>query len=320
MKRSWIWPLIAVFAVAALSFVVFVVLRPPRLPQGFQYGSGHIEGTQVRLAAEVGGRVLEHSLTEGSRVQRGQRLVVIDPELGRDIVRASQGELDALRNSRAAIDAQIATWSHHAETARQQVDRVRKLVETKVASQLNLDQASDAARQAEGQLGQLRSQRQAIDAQIASAEARSSTALTQLARTEVSAPQDATVLVRAAQTGEVVQPGQSLAILVDLTQLKLKVYVPSDRLGAIRLEQPVKVRVDSYPERYFDARVARVDDYAQFTPRDIHLPQERTQMVYGVELALNNPDGVLKPGMPADAWIRIDDKAPWPIQLPVPRE
>lgn len=319
MKRSWIWSLIAVLAVAALSYAAFVMLRPPTLPPGFQYGSGHIEGTQVKLAAEVGGRVLEQSLTEGSRVTRGQRLVVIDPDLGRDVVRASQGELDALRSSRSALDAQIATWSHHAETARQQVERVRKLVETKVASQLNLDQASDAARQAEGQLGQFRSQRQAIDAQISSAEARTSSAQTQLGRTEVTAPLDATVLVRTAEAGEVVQAGQPLAILVDLTQLKLKVYVPSERLGAIRLEQPVKIRVDSYPERYFDARVARVDDYAQFTPRDIHLPQERTQMVYGVELTLSNPESVLKPGMPADAWIRIDDKVPWPSNLPVPR-
>ena len=320
MKRSWLWRLALVLIVAGASYALFLFLRPAALAPGFQYGSGHVEGTQVKLAAEVGGRVLEQSLAEGAKVTRGQKLVTIDPELGREALRATQGEVDALKGSRTALDAQIATWTHHAETARQQVERVRKLVETKVASQLNLDQASDAARQAEGQLGQLRSQRQAIDAQITAAEARTSTAQTHLTRTEVLAPLDATVLVRAAEAGEVVQPGQPLAILVDLTQLKLKVYVPSDRLGSIKLSQPAKVRVDSFPDRYFDARVARIDDYAQFTPRDIHLPQERTQMVYGVELTLANTDGVLKPGMPADAWIRIDDKLAWPAKLPVPRE
>lgn len=320
MKRAWLWTLVAVLAIAALSYAAFVILRPAAMPPGFQYGSGHIEGTQVKLAAEVGGRILQQSLAEGSRVTRGQRLVVVDPELGRDMLRASQGELDALRGARAALDAQIATWSHHAETARQQAGRVRRLVDAKVASLRDLDQATDAARQADGQLGQLRSQRQALDGQIAAAQARASSAETQLDRTEVLAPLDATVLVRAAETGEVIQAGQPLAVLVDLTRLKLKVYVPSDRLGAIRLGQPARVRVDSYPDRFFDARVARIDDYAQFTPRDIHLPEERTQMVYGVELALGNPEGVLKPGMPADVWIRIDDTVPWPTQLPVPRE
>lgn len=320
MKRTWLWTLAAVLATTALSYVAFVILRPPTMPPGFQYGNGHIEGTQVRLAAEVGGRILQQSLAEGSRVSRGQRLVVVDPTLGRDALRASQGELHALRSARAALDAQIATWSHHAETARQQVERVRKLAEAKLASLQNLDQATDAARQADGQLGQLRSQRRALEGQVAAAQARASSAKTQLDRTKVLAPLDATVLVRVAETGEVIQAGQPLAVLVDLTRLKLKVYVPSDRLGAIRLGQPAKVRVDSYPDRFFDARVARVDDYAQFTPRDIHLPEERTKMVYGVELALRNPEGVLKPGMPADAWIRTDDNAPWPTQLAVPRE
>ena len=56
-----------------------------------------------------------------------------------------------------------------------------------------------------------------------------------------------------------------------------------------------------------------------FTPRDIHVPNERTQMVYGVTLALDNPERRLKPGMPADAWIRVAD-VPWPEQLPIPAD
>ncbi len=78
------------------------------------------------------------------------------------------------------------------------------------------------------------------------------------------------------------------------------------------------MRVDAFPERYFDAQVIRIDDYAQFTPRDIHLPEERTRMVYGITLALESADGTLKPGMPADAWIRSSETE-WPTSLPVPR-
>ena len=63
--------------------------------------------------------------------------------------------------------------------------------------------------------------------------------------------------------------------------------------------------------------MARVDSQAQFTPRDIHMPDERVRLVFGVTLALENEDGRLKPGMPADAWIRIDDVA-WPERLPIP--
>ena len=78
-----------------------------------------------------------------------------------------------------------------------------------------------------------------------------------------------------------------------------------------------RVRVDGL-ERYFTAKVSRIDDFAQFTPRDIHMPDERQRMVYGVTLILDNTDNELKPGMPADAWIRWDTTAEWPELLMVP--
>jgi HlyD family secretion protein len=163
----------------------------------------------------------------------------------------------------------------------------------------------------------LEAQRKSLDEQIVSAEARVSLARTELDRTTVYAPQAGTVLVRAVEAGEVVQVGQPLALLVDLSRLELKVYLALDALGKIRLGDQARVRVDAFPDELFDAAVARVDDYAQFTPRDIHVPDERTQMVYGVTLALDNTERRLKPGMPADAWIRFDD-VPWPERLPIP--
>lgn len=320
MKRSWIWALALVLGMAGASYGAFLVLQPEPLPPGFVYGNGHVEGTNVRIAAETGGRVVEHAIIEGQPVKAGQRLIVIDPGTSRDQLVAVQSELASLRNSRSALDAQSVTWTHHVDTARQQVARVQRLVETKLASQQYLDQALDAARQAEGQLNQLRAQRQAMDGQIASAEARVRQAETQIGRTEVVAPEDGTILVRSIEQGEVIQAGQPLALLVDLKRLELKIYLTAAEIGKVRLDQPARVRVDAFAERTFDARVARVDAFAQFTPRDIHLPDERAQTVYGVTLALANPDELLKPGMPADAWVRWDERAVWPARLPVPRD
>ena len=74
-----------------------------------------------------------------------------------------------------------------------------------------------------------------------------------------------------------------------------------------------------FPIATSTARVSRVDAQAQFTPRDIHVPEERTRLVFGVTLALDNREGQLKPGMPADAWVRWDPATAWPAQLVVPR-
>jgi len=317
-KHSWLWSLFGLLAVSGVSYGVFFATRAPELPEGFLYGNGHIEGIEIRIASEVAGRVLEQTLTEGERVTRGQTVVVIDAQTSREQLSAVEGELSALRDSKVALESQITLWAHHVETARRQLTRVRDLVKTNLASERDVDDAENGVAEAEGQLENLQAQTQALDGQIESAEARVRLAETRLQKTEVKAPADGRVLVRAVETGEVVQIGQPLGLIVDLSRLELKVYLPEREIGRIRLGSAARLRVDAFPERFFNARVARVDDYAQFTPRDIHMPEERTRMVYGVTLALENPEERLKPGMPADAWIRWDDAQPWPDDLPVP--
>ncbi|MFU8832456.1 MAG: HlyD family secretion protein, partial [Wenzhouxiangella sp.] len=279
MKRSWLVSLIVLLVLAVGSYLAFLALQPSPLPAGMVYGNGHIEGVEVRLASEVPGRVIEHGLVEGETVSAGQRLVVIDPQSYRDELDAVRGELAALHGNLDAIESQIETWIHHTETAQRQAERVRRLIETQAASAQDLDLALDAEREAQGRLRNLRAERESLVARIESAESRVRIAETQVRRSEVLAPQDATVLVRAVETGEVVQGGQPLALLVDMDRLELKVYLSATDAGKVRQGIPARVRVDGFPERLFEGRVSRIDAFAQFTPRDIHLPEERTRMV-----------------------------------------
>lgn len=318
VRLSWIWSLLGLLLVSGLSYGIFRATRPNEVPAGFLYGNGHIEGTEIRISSEVPGRVTEHALGEGATVSQGQTVVLVDAETSWQELRARQGELAALRDSMAAMDSQIATWMHHVDTAGRQLERARRLRASNLAADEAVEQAEDALREAEGQLGNLRFRRDALGGQIASAAARVQLAETAVDKTEVRAPADGTVLVRAVEVGEFVQAGEPLALIVDLERLELKVYIPERNLGKLQLGNAARLRINAFPERYFDARVARVDDYAQFTPRDIHVPEERTRMVYGVMLVFENPDGRLKPGMPADAWIRWDAARDWPETLPVP--
>jgi HlyD family secretion protein len=96
-----------------------------------------------------------------------------------------------------------------------------------------------------------------------------------------------------------------VAVLVDLGRVELRVFLPQRDIGRIRLGDPARARIDAFPEQSFEARVARVDQHAQFTPRDVHMPEERVTQVLGVTLALANPDGLLKPGMTAQVKVEI---------------
>ena len=123
----------------------------------------------------------------------------------------------------------------------------------------------------------------------------------QQAKTRVEAPVGGLVTQSLAHLGEVALPAVPLLEIADLSEVTLTVYVPVPEQGRIRLGQAVQVRVDSFPGRIFDGQVSRIADQAEYTPKTVQTREDRVTNVFGVEIRIPNPDGALKPGMPADA-------------------
>ena len=122
-----------------------------------------------------------------------------------------------------------------------------------------------------------------------------------IARCTLVSPIDGVVMAQALQPGELVAPAATILRLADLSVVNLEVYVPENRIGHVRLDQTVSVTVDSYPDLVFEGRVVKIGDEPEFTPRNVATAEERLNTFYAVEIELANPDGLLKPGMPADA-------------------
>ena len=148
--------------------------------------------------------------------------------------------------------------------------------------------------------GPSREQTAAADAEVAQAEEALGAFDVQASKLVVRAPQDSTVIVRNLEVGEVVGPGATVFVLGQLDTLQLTVYLPEDSYGRIKLGQATRVTVDSYPGVVFSATVALIADQAEFTPRNVQTTEGRRTTVYAVKLDVPNPDGRLKPGMPAD--------------------
>jgi HlyD family secretion protein len=159
---------------------------------------------------------------------------------------------------------------------------------------------SEQIRAAEAQVAAAKAQAEAAAGQVAAAEASVNLLDTQIGRLSVKAPSDGIVLTRAVEPGEVALPGGTLLTLGDLGRLSLTVYLPEDRYGAVRMGDRARVTVDSYPGETFIGTVQRVADQAEFTPRNVQTPAGRRTTVFAVKLAIDNPEGKLKPGMPAD--------------------
>jgi membrane fusion protein YbhG len=124
---------------------------------------------------------------------------------------------------------------------------------------------------------------------------------TTLDKLNLTSPVTGTVSAQTIHPGEVALPGAPLLTVVDLEHVKLVIYVPAGRIGQVKLGQQAQVTTDSYSGRPFRGTVTHINDEAEFTPKNVQTQEERVKMVFRVEIALENPDGALKPGMPADA-------------------
>ena len=148
-----------------------------------------------------------------------------------------------------------------------------------IAAAKELDKAKSALAQAEASLA-------LIDAQIA--------------KLEVKAPMDGTILTRNVEPGEFVQPGATTLTNGNLNELTITVYIPENRYGEISLGQTATLTVDSFPDVTFNATVIQIADKAEFTPRNVQTVEGRSSTVFAIKLSVQDPDGMLKIGMPAD--------------------
>jgi len=291
-KRVWILAILAVVIAAVTAALAWQ--RLTRAPDtAFLIASGRIEGRLTTLSARSAGRVAEIKADEGRNVERGETLVVLaDP---------------ALRERINSLAARVRRTEASLSQAERELARNQKLM-------------------TDGFITMQMMERTRLEADVQSAalnEARASLAEQQryLDEMTVRAPTAGTVLVRTIERGEWVQPGTPLYTLVDLSQLYLKIYVPEPDIGKIVHDQPARVHIDAFPDRFFPARVSKIASEAEFTPKNVETREERVKLVFAVELALDeNPGGALKPGMPADAVVRLEDGPDWITPVPGKRK
>ncbi len=138
-------------------------------------------------------------------------------------------------------------------------------------------------------------------AQVRQAEASAATVQAQLDKMTIKSPIDGIVASKLIKLGETASPGTRLLTIANLDTVKLVVYVPETRIGAIALGQMAEISVDSFPNRTFTGEVIFISSKAEFTPRNVQSQSERASTVFAVKIKIPNQDHLLKPGMPADA-------------------
>ena len=129
----------------------------------------------------------------------------------------------------------------------------------------------------------------------------------QLGEAMVRAPSRTIIDILPVRKGDVLTPNQTVARILKVDDLWVKIFVPETEIGKVRLDQAVDVTVDSYPGRRFRGKVYYIASQSEFTPRNVQSIDERRHQVFAVKVRVDDPaiEGVLKSGMAATVYVPL---------------
>jgi HlyD family secretion protein len=250
---------------------------------------------QVQVGSELSGLVTKVVADVNDRVVAGQALALVDPSRFQDTV----------NQSKAALDAAVATVGQNQATLAQSNAQLSRLQEVsrlsggRVPAKTEMEQAiADRARA----VANLR----AAQANVVSARAALSSNNTQLTKTVIRSPVNGVVLARQIEPGQTVAASFStptlFVIAQDLSAMKLEVAIDEADVGSVKQGQQATFTVDAFPGKTFPASITRVDLGSNLSAQTTTTTTTTAQVVsYGATLSVANADQQLRPGMTATA-------------------
>lgn len=300
--------------------------------------SGTIEGTEIPVQPELGGRIVELLVREGQVIKTGDIIAKLDDtqaKISLDIAKNQQTQAQAklndllggarveeirrLKNVVSQAKANMAALEpslkfeedtltidqklyENGAMSKQAVDAQQNKLAT-LKSQYQGAQAGVNVAQAsldQAQAGYTQPTIQAQKAAVNIAAQSVKTAELGLSKLIINSPASGQVLYQNVEFGQVVNPGTSLVTILDANDLWIKIYIPGAKLSQIKMGGTVSIVADSYPNKTFKGQIQYISTQSEFTPKNIQTKEERTTTVYAVKISITEGKDQLKAGMPAD--------------------
>jgi HlyD family secretion protein len=265
--------------------------------------TGNLRPTnQVEVGAEVTGPVDSVAVDVNDRVTRGQVIAVINTEIIDQQIAQARANLNAARA--ALAQAQATLDIDKVQLAR--LEEVRRLSGGRVPSQIEVEQAEAAVERDKAAVASARANIEAASAQMRAN-------LTTRSRAVIRSPVNGVVLARRIEPGQtVVAAFNTVTLFViaeDLSEMQLRVSIDEADVGQVKAGQKASFTVDAYPGRRFPATLQRVDLASSNTVQSqsggagAASAAGGAVVSYEARLEVQNPDGLLRPGMTATATI-----------------
>ena len=323
-----------------LNLLLMTAACAPEAPADRIRASGYIEATEVQVAAEVGGRIVELSVAEGVRIEKDAvvaRLDARDVELALRRERAERQQADAQRRlllagarpeeirqaeaQRDAAAADLATARDEMGAAERDFERFDALLAANAGSRKQRDDAltrrdvaqarvrgaEERVRSATEVVNRVRAgarsqEIEAAAARVAAVDAQIASIAKSASDAVVRSPLAGVVTEKLVDAGEIVRPGTPLAIVADLDHAWANVYIGEPDVPKVKLGQPATLFTDAGGPG-IPGTITFIASKAEFTPRNVQTAEERSKLVYRLKITVDNRQGVLKQGMPVEAEI-----------------
>jgi len=294
MKNKYI---LQISAIAAIS-----ILASCSTPTSSHDATGVFEATEVTVSAEQTGKLMALDVTEGSNVEAGHEVGLIDTV--QLYLKARQIGATKLVYSAQMPETQkqIATLKQQLEKAQKEEARFAALVKEGAANQKVLDDASSQVSVLQKQLEALQSTLQnsanSLAAQMNTADVQQLQVIDLLQKCHISSPISGVVIEKYAQCGEFASTGKPLFKVADISNIYIRAYITGDQLTGLRLGQKMRVFADqgSNGRKEYEGTLTWIADKAEFTPKTIQTRDERANLVYAIKVSVKN-NGLIKMGM-----------------------
>jgi HlyD family secretion protein len=320
-KRALKW-IIASAAVLVVAFIGFQFWRKSKnaLPDGIVSGNGRIEGKLVDLAAKEPLRVKEVLVDEGSLVRPGQLLVKLDTSTLDAELAEARAAVTAAKERLAVARSSIVKQKGEIGLAEIEANRSRNLLQENAGSQRELDVRQTKLATTKATLGEANAMLQTALQQVVVAQAKATTIQTRIADATLKSPVTGRVLYRLAEPGEVLAPGGKAITLVDLEDIYMEIFLPSEVAGAVKIGSEGRITVDYEPDRALPGQVSFVSPEAQFTPKQVETKSEREKLMFRVKIQVPKELAVpyverIKTGVRGVGYVKVDEAAVWPARL-----
>lgn len=286
--------------------------------------SGVLEAIEVNVASKLQGKIISLNFEDGSLVKQGDILAkidCIDYELQHNQAKANFDMMQAqyeliVKGARIEdieqTDAVVKQAESQYRNAEINYERIKNLYEKNVVPKKMLDDVKTQLDIADAQLKQTQQASKKVkrlsreeETAIGLARVEQAKWILKLAEQRIKdcdiiSPINGIVLTKVFESGEYVMPGSTIATIADLQKIEVIVYLPEAEVFLIRYGQKAKIKIDAFKDRIFEGKVIYISSEAEFTPKNIQTKDERVKLMFKVKVLVDNPEMILKPGLPAD--------------------